>query len=111
MGNSLWLTEIKKKYLYKEIVNIIGKDDLKKGIVTLNDNFILLFLNNNQNFIKINKIGIFHYKHYNGNIDTIISSSYEYLTNILLELNENQIELYKKKNNFSKNLEKFFNIS
>ena len=107
----LWAKLIKKKYLYKEIVNIIGKDDLKKGIVTLNDNFILLFLNNNQNFIKINKIGIFHYKHYNGNIDTIISSSYEYLTNILLELNENQIELYKKKNNFSKNLEKFFNIS
>ena len=52
---------------------MIGKDDLKKGIAALNDNFILLFLNNNQNFRIINKIGIFHYKHYNINIDTIIN--------------------------------------
>jgi len=97
----LWAKLIKKKYLYKEIVSIIGKDDLKKGIADLNDNFILLFLNYNQNFKKINKIGIFHYKHNNINIDNIISSSYEYLTNIILDLNENQIELYKKKTNFS----------
>lgn len=88
----LWAKLIKKKYLYKEIVNIIGKDDLKKGIATLNSNFILLLLNDNQNFRKINKIGIFHYKDYNINIGTIMTSSYEYyITNILLELNKNQI--------------------
>ena len=69
----LWAKLIKKKYLYKEIFNIIGKDDLKKGISTFNDNFILLFLNENQNFRKISKIGIFHYKDYNSNIGTIIS--------------------------------------
>ena len=62
---------------------IIGKDNLKKGIATLNSNFILLLLNDNQNFRKINKIGIFHYKDYNINIGTIMTSSYEYyITNI-----------------------------
>ena len=68
----LWAKLIKKKCLYKEIVNRIGKDALKKGIATLNNNFILLFLNDNKNFKKINKIGIFHYKHNNRHINTII---------------------------------------
>ena len=68
----LWAKLIKKKCLYKEIVNRIGKDALKKGIATLNNNFILLFLKDNKNFKKINKIGIFHYKHNNRHINTII---------------------------------------
>lgn len=35
----LWAKLIKKKYLYKKIINIIGKDYLKKGISILNDSF------------------------------------------------------------------------
>ena len=60
----LWDKLIKKKCLYKEIINRIGKDALIKGKTTLIYNFILLFLNDNKNFKKINKIGIFHYKNY-----------------------------------------------
>ena len=65
----LWLKLINKKDLYKEIVNRIGKNFFKKRKVTLHNNFILLFLNDNQNFKKINKIGIFHYKNYNSHIN------------------------------------------
>ena len=67
----LWLKLINKKDLYKEIVNRIGKNFFKKRKVTLHNNFILLFLNDNQNFKKINKIGIFHYKNYNSHINII----------------------------------------
>lgn len=65
----LWAKLINKKYLYKEVVNRIGKNAFKKGIITLNNNFIFLFLNYNQNFKTINKIGIFHYKHCNSYIN------------------------------------------
>ena len=71
----LWAKLIKKKYLYKEIINRIGKDALKKGKTALLYDFILLFLNDNQHFKRINKIGIFHYKNYNSHISTYILRS------------------------------------
>ena len=63
----LWVKLIKRS-IYKEIINRIGSDALKKGITTLDDNFILLFLKDNKNFKRINKIGVFHYKRYNDQI-------------------------------------------
>jgi glycosyltransferase involved in cell wall biosynthesis len=71
----LWAKLIKKKCLYKEIINRIGKDALNKGKTTLLYYFILLFFNDNQNFKRINKIGIFHYKNYNSHISTYILRS------------------------------------
>ena len=71
----LWVKLIKKKCLYQEIINRIGKDALIKEKTTLIYNFILLFLNDNQNSKKINKIGIFHYKNYNTYISTYILRS------------------------------------
>ena len=63
----LWVKLIKKN-VYEEIINRIGINALKKGITTLDDNFILLFLKDNQNFQKINKIGVFHFKHFTNQI-------------------------------------------
>jgi glycosyltransferase involved in cell wall biosynthesis len=63
----LWVKLIKKS-IYKNIINKIGKNALKKGITTLDDNFILLFLKDNRNFKKVDKIGVFHYKHFNSQI-------------------------------------------
>ena len=75
----LWVKLIKRN-TYKEIINKIGTDALKKGITTLDDNFILLFLKDNQNFKRINKIGVFHYKRYN---DQIYASNFTNGQNIL----------------------------
>ena len=63
----LWVKLIKRN-IYEEIINRIGEGALKRRITTLDDNFVLFFLKDNKNFKRINKIGIFHYKHYNGQI-------------------------------------------
>ena len=63
----LWVKLIKTN-IYEKIINRIGKNALKKGITTLDDNFILLFLKDNQNFKGINKIGVFHFKHFSNQI-------------------------------------------
>ena len=63
----LWVKLIKRN-LYKNIIYRIGNHTLKRRINTLDDNFIILFLKNYKNFSKINKIGIFHFKHYHNQI-------------------------------------------
>ena len=71
----LWVKLIKKN-VYEEIINRIGVNALKKGITTLDDNFILLFLKDKLNYKKINKIGVFHFKHF---INQIYSTNFNFI--------------------------------
>ena len=62
------MVKLIKRNIYEEIINRIGEGILKRRITTLDDKFVLFFLKDNKNFKRINKIGVFHYKHYNGQI-------------------------------------------